>query len=80
MATDTARQQLSQTGFVRVWNVVGDKKRGIQPLIPKSRSSFLSMVKSRKYPWLKAYKLGERTTAYRVEDIRRLIEELGGEA
>ncbi|MFZ2449076.1 MAG: AlpA family phage regulatory protein [Methylovulum miyakonense] len=39
------------------------------------RTTFLNGVKSGKYP--KPVKLGERTTAWRVEDIRALVEQLG---
>jgi hypothetical protein len=71
---------LPDTGFLRIWQIVGDKKRNIPPLIPIGRTTFLNNVKSKKYPYLHPVKLGERTTAYKVEDIRRLIIELGGTA
>lgn len=63
--------QLPETGFLRIWQIVGNKKTNIPALIPISRTSFLNGVKSGKYP--KPVKLGERTTAWRVEDIRELI-------
>jgi predicted DNA-binding transcriptional regulator AlpA len=68
-------QQLPETGFVRIWQIVGNKKTQTPALIPISRSSFLAGVKSGKYP--KPVKLSERTTAWRVEDIRELISTLG---
>jgi len=69
--------QLPETGFVRIWQIVGNPKANppITPLIPVSRTSFLNGVKSGKYP--KPVKLGERTTAWRVSDIKNLIEKLG---
>lgn len=67
---------LPDTGFCRLWQIVGDRKKNIPPLIPIGRTTFLNGVKSGKYP--KPVKLGERTTAWRVEDVRRLIVELGG--
>ncbi|MFA6051261.1 MAG: AlpA family transcriptional regulator [Methylobacter sp.] len=76
----TTTTTLPATGFVRIWTIVGDKKKNIPPLIPVGRTTFLNNVKSHKWPYLKAYKLGERTTAYKVEDVRRLIAELGGAA
>jgi len=79
MTTNTILQQLPATGFLRVWQIVGHKKKKIQPLIPIGRTTFLNNVKARKWPYLKPVKLGERTTAYKVEDVRRLIIELGGE-
>jgi prophage regulatory protein len=72
----SSNQQLTAIAFLRIWQITGDKKRDIPPLIPISRSSFLAGVKSGKYP--KSYKLSERTTAWKAEDIRQLIESFGG--
>jgi len=69
MATQNS---IPETGFLRLYQIVGHKKRNITPLIPVCRTSFLNGVKSGKYP--RPVKLGERTTAWRVEDIRNLIE------
>ncbi len=70
----TISNKLPETGFLRIWQIVGNKKTNTPALIPISRSSFLNGVKSGKYP--KPVKLGERTTAWRVEDIRGLIDRL----
>ena len=67
---------LPETGFLRIWHIVGNKKTNTPALIPVSRTTFLNGVKSGKYP--KPVKLGQRTTAWRVEDIRDLIAQLGG--
>ncbi len=67
--------QLPETGFVRIWQIVGDKKTNTPALIPIGRTSFLNGVKSGRYP--KPVKLGERTTAWRVQDIRALIDSMG---
>jgi prophage regulatory protein len=75
---NTAIHQLPETGFLRIWQIVGNKRTNIPALIPISRTSFLNGVKSGKYP--KPIKLGERTTAWRVEDIKALISEMGGAA
>ena len=72
----TTSHQLPETGFLRVWQIVGNPKTNTPPLIPIGRTSFLNGVKSGKYP--KPIKLGERTTAWKVEDIRALISQLGG--
>lgn len=69
---------LPSTGFCRLWQIVGDRKKNIPPLIPIGRTTFLNGVKSGIYP--RSYKLGERTTAWKVEDIRALIGKLGGAA
>ena len=65
---------LPETGFLRLAQIIGDKKRNIPALIPISRTSFLNGVKSGIYP--QPVKLGERTTAWKVQDIRELIERL----
>lgn len=70
-------QQIPETGFLRVWQIIGDTKATppIPALIPVCRTSWLNGVKSGKYP--KPIKLGERTTAWRVQDIRNLIDSMG---
>jgi prophage regulatory protein len=60
---------LPQGGFVRLSAILGP--RG--PL-PVSRSTWWAGVKTGRFP--APVKLGPRTTAWRVEDIRRLIEEV----
>ena len=75
---DKLSHQLPATGFLRIWQIVGNKKANIPALIPIGRTSFLNGVRSGKFP--KPIKLGERTTAWKVEDIRNLIENIGGES
>ena len=72
----TVSNTLPETGFLRIWHIVGNKKTNTPALIPVSRTTFLNGVKSGKYP--KPVKLGQRTTAWRVEDIRDLIAKIGG--
>ena len=69
---------LHQTGYVRLTQIIGDKKEGIPALIPISRSSWWNGIGKGKYP--KGHKLSTHTTAWKVEDIRALIERLGGAA
>jgi len=71
---------LPETGFLRIWQIVGNPKAEppIPALIPICRTTFLNGVKSGKYP--KPVKLGERTTAWKVQDIRNLIDSIGGAA
>jgi prophage regulatory protein len=70
--------QLPQTGFLRLAQIIGDPKANppIPPIIPVSRTSWLNGTKTGKYP--RPIKLGERTTVYRVEEVRALIEKLSG--
>ncbi len=65
-------------GYLRIWQIVGDRKRGIEPLLPVGRSTFLAGVKSGKYP--KPVKLGERTTAWKKADILALLDSVDGSA
>ena len=64
---------LPETGFLRLPQIVGDPKAHppTPALIPVSRSTWWAGVKSGRYP--RPVKLGPRITAWRVEDIRRLI-------
>ncbi len=73
----TTSHHLPESGFLRIWQIIGNPKADppIPALIPIGRTSFLNGVKSGKYP--KPVKLGERTTAWRVSDIRALIEKMG---
>lgn len=64
--------QLTETGYLRLPQIIGDAKRGIPAIIPISKSAWWAGVRDGRYP--ASVKLGPRTTAWRVEDIRRLIE------
>jgi len=77
MATAT-NHKLPETGFLRIWDIVGDKKRKTPALIPIGRTTFLNRVKEGIYP--KPVKITDRTVAWKVEDIRALIEKIGGAA
>jgi predicted DNA-binding transcriptional regulator AlpA len=61
---------LPAEGFLRLNQIIGSK--GSPAIIPISRSSFLAGVREGRFP--KPVKLGKRTTAWRVQDIRTLIE------
>lgn len=64
---------LPPTGYLRLSQIVGDKKAGIPAIFPVSKSTWWQGVKTGRYP--QPVKLSERCTAWRVEDIRELIEE-----
>lgn len=67
---------LPETGYLRLPQIIGDPKADppIPAIYPIGRSSWWEGVKSGRFP--KAVKLGPRTTAWRVEDIRALIEQV----
>lgn len=62
--------QLPATGFLRLPQVL--------QFIPVGKSSWWAGVASGRYP--QPVKLAARTTAWRAEDIRRLIEKMAGGA
>ena len=66
---------LPETGQLRLPQIIGDPKANppIPALIPVSRSTWWSGVKSGRFP--KPIKLGPRITVWRVEDIRELIQQ-----
>ena len=68
------RNILPETGYVRLSQIIGNPKADppIPPIIPVSRSTWLEGVKTGRYP--KSVKLAPRVTAWKVSDIRALIE------
>lgn len=61
---------LPESGFVRLSAILAPRGP-----IPVGKSSWWQGVKDGRFP--KPVKLGPKTTAWRVEDIRALIERLG---
>ena len=74
---DTAMHEISQTGYLRLTQIVGRPATKCSPaipaIIPVSRSTWWSGVRSGRYPQ-PTRALGPRITAWRIEDIRELIE------
>ena len=64
-----AAPTLPETGFLRLPRVL--------EIVPVSKSTWWAGVREGRYP--KPVKLSANTTAWRAEDIRELIERLGGE-
>ena len=73
------RSTLPECGFVRLPQIIGKAETKTSPaipaIIPVSKSTWWAGVESGRFP--QSVKLGPRTTAWRVEDIRRLIDEAG---
>ena len=63
---------LPETGFLRLNQIVGNPKTNTPPIIPVSKATWWAGVKEGRFP--KSIKLGPHTTVWRIEDIRRLIE------
>jgi predicted DNA-binding transcriptional regulator AlpA len=68
---------LPETGYLRLAQIVGkpatDDAPAIPAIIPVSKSTWWAGVRSGRYPQ-PVRSLGDRITAWRVEDIRALIE------
>lgn len=67
-------QQIPETGFLRLSQIIGDEKRGLVPIIPVKKTCWWTGVKEGRFP--APVKLAPRATAWRVEDIRALIEKI----
>lgn len=63
------RITLPEIGYVRL-------SKFVPSIIPVSKSTWWAGVRSGRFP--KPVKLGPRTTAWRVEDLRAFIEKAGG--
>lgn len=64
----TSKTKLPDEGFVR--------QPAVLEVIPVSKSAWWDGIRKGRYP--QPVRLGPRTTAWRVEDIRELIARLGG--
>ena len=66
---------LPETGYLRLSQIIGQPKASppIPAIIPVSKSTWWSGVKSGRYP-APVRHLGQRITAWRAEDIRALID------
>lgn len=69
--------KLPEVGYLRLPQIIGDpnERPPIPAIIPVGKSSWWQGVKDGRFP--KPVKLGPKTTAWRVEDIRALIDNLG---
>ena len=68
---------LPETGYLRLFQIIGDPRRNppVPAIVSVSKSAWWQGVKDGRFP--KAVKLGPKTTAWRVEDIRDLIHRFG---
>ena len=70
--------ELPKQGYLRLPQILGNKKSNpiIPPIIPISKSSWWEGIRTGKFP--KPIKLGPRSTAWSIEDIRSLCERING--
>jgi len=62
-------------GYLRLYQIIGSKKRGISPLIPISEASWHVGVKKGIFP--EPIKFGPHTSFYKQSDIEKLIKQIG---
>ena len=76
---ETPRPAMQTLAYYRIWQILGNKKANppVEPLLPISRTAFYNGIKSKIYP--PPVRLSARVSAWRVEDIRKLLESLGRE-
>ncbi len=69
--------KLPEVGYLRLPQIIGDPNHRppIPAIIPVGKSTWWQGVRDGRFP--KPIKIGARTTAWRVEDIRALIQRLG---
>lgn len=65
-----------QDAFLRLGQIIGDKKRGIPPIIPVSKSVWYEGCKTGRFP--KPVHLGPKTVAWPRSQIAELVEKLKG--
>ena len=72
----TTTHALPTTGYLRLPNIIGDPDANppIPAIIPICKSSWYAGVKSGRYP--KGFKISNRAVAWKVEDIRQLVESM----
>jgi predicted DNA-binding transcriptional regulator AlpA len=60
--------------LLRLTQIIGDRRRGIPPIIPVSRTTWLEGVRTGRFPQPVREIAGVRVTAWRVEDIRAMLD------
>lgn len=75
-----SRHTLPSTGYLRLPDIIGNKKADppIPALLPVSKTTFWAGLKSGRYP-LTPVKLSARCTAFRVEEVKALLDNLAKE-
>src|SRR5260221_45860 len=74
---ETSTRNQPDLGFLRLGQIIGDRRRGIQPLIPISASSWWAGCKSGKYPT--PIKIGPNVTVWKRSSVLELLERLSAE-
>ena len=71
-------ENMPDSGLLKLPDIIGDRKKGIQGVYPVSAASWYAGIKAGKYP--APVKLGLRSSAWRVSDIKALLASTGAQA
>ena len=71
---DEAVKQLPEEGFLRIGDIIGDRRRGTAGVLPVSRTEFYAGVKEGLYP--APIKLGPRLSVCHVQYVRAHIAQI----
>jgi len=69
---------MPDNGLIKLPYIIGDKKKGIQGVYPVSQATWYAGIQSGRYP--ASVKLGPRSVAWRVSDIKALLASTGAQA
>jgi prophage regulatory protein len=64
----------NETSILRLSQIIDNKKQGITPIIPISRTTFLNGVKAGIYP--KGFKLGVKSMAWNYGELMQALNTL----
>ena len=83
LGTKPLNPSLPATGFLRLPQIIGRRAdshdpEGIPAIVPVSRATWYAWIRSGHAP--APVRLGPNVSAWRVEDIRALIQRMGGAA
>jgi prophage regulatory protein len=68
---NTLSNNIPDDAWLRLPHIVGDKKQGIAPLLPVSRSTWLNGVRDEIYP--KGTLISKRLRAWRGKDVKAVL-------
>ena len=68
---------LPETGFVRITQIIGDRKRGIPGVLPLGPTAWWCGIRDGRYP--APVRIGLRAVAWKAEDIHALLDKLATE-
>nr|WP_256969461.1 AlpA family transcriptional regulator [Crenothrix polyspora] len=75
LSPSTQAAIIQQSALLRMYQIIGDPERGIAPLLPISRTSFLNGVASGRYP--KKIKHG-RSSFWKASEIFECLAKIEG--